>query len=113
MARVTGTVKRFFSEKGFGFISPHDGSEDVFVHINDIEMDGFKCLNEGDEVEFESQYDSSRGKTRAIGVTGPGGAQLQGGGGSGKGKGGGFNKGKGGGGYGGGKGGGGYGGGYY
>ncbi|MCR1899776.1 cold shock domain-containing protein [Irregularibacter muris] len=47
-----GTVKWFNAEKGFGFISREDGS-DVFVHFSAISMDGFKTLEEGQEVEFE------------------------------------------------------------
>jgi len=113
MGRVTGTVKSYFGDKGFGFITPDDGSDDVFVHFSNLEMEGFKSLGQGEEVEFEPYYDASKGKTSAVNVTGPGGAQLHGDGSSGKGGGGG--KGKGGGGYGGGKGGGygGGGGGYY
>ena len=48
-----GTVKWFNDAKGFGFIAPEDGSADVFVHFSAIQMDGFKTLAEGQEVEFE------------------------------------------------------------
>lgn len=49
---MKGTVKWFNAKKGFGFISDEEGN-DVFVHFSALQMDGFKVLNEGDEVEFE------------------------------------------------------------
>ncbi|SHJ26085.1 cold-shock protein [Hespellia stercorisuis] len=48
----TGTVKWFNNQKGYGFISDADGN-DVFVHYSGLNMDGFKSLEEGQEVEFE------------------------------------------------------------
>jgi CspA family cold shock protein len=47
-----GTVKWFNATKGFGFIAPEDGSADVFVHQSDIEVQGYRELNEGQRVEF-------------------------------------------------------------
>lgn len=48
-----GTVKWFNEEKGFGFITPEDGSKDCFVHFSAIQGEGFKKLTEGEKVEFE------------------------------------------------------------
>ena len=50
---TTGTVKWFNESKGFGFITPSDGSKDVFVHFSAIQAAGFKSLAEGQEVSFE------------------------------------------------------------
>ena len=49
----TGTVKWFNESKGFGFISPSDGSADVFVHYSAIESGGFRTLNEGQSVSYK------------------------------------------------------------
>jgi CspA family cold shock protein len=51
----TGTVKWFNESKGYGFITPSDGSPDVFVHFSVIEGDGFKTLSEGQAVQYEAQ----------------------------------------------------------
>ena len=53
MATVTGTVKWFNETKGFGFIAPDDGSEDLFAHFSEIQGGGFKTLAEAQRVEFE------------------------------------------------------------
>jgi cold shock protein len=50
---TTGTVKWFNETKGFGFITPADGTADVFVHFSSIQGDGFKTLNEGQNVTFD------------------------------------------------------------
>ncbi len=52
---TTGTVKWFNASKGYGFISPSNGGDDVFAHFSAIEMDGYKTLKEGQQVEFEIQ----------------------------------------------------------
>ncbi|MEG0057914.1 cold-shock protein, partial [Hafnia sp.] len=50
--KMTGLVKWFNESKGFGFITPDNGSKDVFVHFSAIQSGGFKTLNEGQKVEF-------------------------------------------------------------
>ncbi|HLS52283.1 MAG TPA: cold-shock protein [Burkholderiaceae bacterium] len=51
--KLSGTVKWFNDAKGFGFITPDDGGEDLFAHFSSIQMNGFKTLKEGQKVEFE------------------------------------------------------------
>lgn len=50
---ATGAVKWFNDQKGFGFIQPDDGGDDLFVHHSNIDMDGFRTLVEGQRVEYE------------------------------------------------------------
>jgi CspA family cold shock protein len=64
--RISGTVKFFNSAKGFGFITPEDGSKDVFVHATAVERAGLRALNEGDRVTFTLEDDrKGRGKQAA------------------------------------------------
>ena len=61
--RITGTLKFYNAAKGFGFITPEDGSKDVFVHATALEMAGIQSLNEGDKVTFVLEDDrKGRGK---------------------------------------------------
>jgi CspA family cold shock protein len=50
----TGTVKWFNEKKGFGFIQPDDGGDDLFVHHSSIDADGYRTLREGQKVQYES-----------------------------------------------------------
>ena len=62
---MTGTVKWFNGRKGFGFIQPDDGGNDVFVHISAVERAGLGSLNEGQKVAFELEKDRKSGKMSA------------------------------------------------
>ena len=61
---MKGTVKWFNDQKGFGFITPEDGSKDLFVHYSSIKSDGFKTLAENQKVEFEIE-ESDKGPRAA------------------------------------------------
>ena len=62
---ATGTVKWFNGQKGFGFIQPDEGGNDVFVHISAVERAGLSGLAEGQRVSFEIKVDTRRGKSSA------------------------------------------------
>ncbi len=63
MDRITGTVKFFNTTKGYGFVSPEDGSKDVFVHVSALESAGIHGLNEGDKITFVLE-DDRRGRCK-------------------------------------------------
>ncbi len=62
---TTGTVKWFNPTKGFGFIQPDDGGNDVFVHISAVERAGLGSLSEGQKISFELERDQRSGKMSA------------------------------------------------
>jgi CspA family cold shock protein len=62
----SGTVKFFNAAKGFGFIAPDDGGQDVFVHVSAVERSGLNGLNEGDTVNFDLEQDRRSGKAAAV-----------------------------------------------
>ena len=74
---TSGTCKWFNAQKGFGFIVPDDGGDDVFVHQTEIYARGFRSLAEGEKVEYAVTVDSKTGKQKAISVTGPEGNYVQ------------------------------------
>ena len=64
--RISGTLKFYNAAKGFGFITPEDGSKDVFVHATALEKAGIHSLNEGDKITFILEDDrKGRGKQAA------------------------------------------------
>ncbi|MGF9693855.1 MULTISPECIES: cold-shock protein [unclassified Rhizobium] len=62
---ATGTVKWFNATKGFGFIQPDDGAQDVFVHISAVERAGMGSLNDGQKVSYELVSDKRSGRMSA------------------------------------------------
>lgn len=74
----TGTCKWFDVSKGFGFITIDGEENDIFVHQTEIYAPGFRSLAENEKVEFKISADDRTGKLRAVEVTGPDGAYVQG-----------------------------------
>ncbi|KAL5558360.1 hypothetical protein UlMin_034571 [Ulmus minor] len=87
-SRSTGTVKWFSAQKGFGFIAPDEGGEDLFVHQTSIRSEGFRTLSESQAVEFVIDYGED-GRTKAVDVSIPAGSRRPGFGRGGRGGGGG------------------------
>jgi len=67
-----GTVKFFNDDKGFGFIAPEGGSQDVFVHVSELRRSGIETLEEGQRVSFDVKMDPKRNKPNAVGRPGAG-----------------------------------------
>ncbi len=65
MSRITGTVKWFNDQKGYGFIQPDDGGKDVFVHISAVQRSGLNGLVEGQKISYELETDRRTGKQSA------------------------------------------------
>jgi len=63
---MSGTVKFFNSERGYGFIKPDDGGRDVFVHITAVERAGLKSLNEGQRISFDVEPDKKGKGPKAV-----------------------------------------------
>lgn len=75
--KSSGTVKWFNVTKGFGFITPDEGGEDLFVHQTAIQADGFRSLADGEQVEFFIETGSD-GRQKAVNVCAPGGVNVKG-----------------------------------
>jgi CspA family cold shock protein len=63
---ATGTVKWFNETKGYGFITPDQGGQDVFVHISAVERSGMRGLNEGQKISYDLEADRKTGKSSAV-----------------------------------------------
>ena len=77
MTKQVGTVKWFNPVKGFGFITPQEGGDDLFVHQSVIHAENFRSLADGETVEFSVESDAE-GRSKAVDVTGPDGGFVQG-----------------------------------
>merc|ERR1712032_1481278 len=73
--RLSGVCKWFNSEKGYGFITPSDNGNDVFVHQSGINCDGFRSIAEAAQVEYEIIEEN--GRLKAVNVTGPNGSPIE------------------------------------
>jgi len=76
--KETGVCKWFNVQKGFGFITPDTGGDDLFVHQTAIHAEGFRSLEEGEKVEYDREMNHEKGKAKAVNVTGPGGQYVKG-----------------------------------
>ncbi len=65
---TNGTVKFYNDQKGFGFIQPEGGGQDVFVHATALERAGLRSLSEGQKVSFDTQQDRRTGKTAVANI---------------------------------------------
>lgn len=65
---TSGTVKFFNNEKGFGFITPDDGSKDIFVHISALQASGIESLREGQKISFDTEPDRTGKGPRAVNI---------------------------------------------
>ena len=63
---ATGTVKWFNETKGYGFITPDQGGQDVFVHISAVERSGMRGLNEGQKISYDLEADRKTGKSSDV-----------------------------------------------
>lgn len=63
---ATGTVKWYNATKGYGFIAPDEGGDDVFVHVTAVQKSGLAGLNDGDKVSYEIFVDTRRNKSSAV-----------------------------------------------
>ena len=65
---TSGTVKFYNTQKGYGFIAPDGGGNDVFVHASALERAGIRTLNEGEKVQFDTELDRRSGKTAVANI---------------------------------------------
>jgi len=65
---TSGTVKFYNTQKGYGFIAPDGGGNDVFVHASALERAGIRTLNEGQKVQFDTELDRRSGKTAVANI---------------------------------------------